>query len=46
MPLEVAGPSTGDTAPDFTLTEASSESVSLQQLHGQKVLLIFYRGAW
>jgi peroxiredoxin Q/BCP len=46
MPLDVVGPNTGDTAPDFTLTEASGESVALEQLRGQNVLLIFYRGAW
>jgi peroxiredoxin len=46
MPLEVAGPTIGDTGPDFTLTEASGETIHLAAQHGRPVVLIFYRGGW
>lgn len=46
MPLDVAGPTIGDTAPDFSLTAAGGEELALKKLRGQKVLLVFYRGAW
>lgn len=46
MPLNVAGPNVGDEAPDFTLTEAGGESLELKSLRPQRVLLVFYRGAW
>lgn len=46
MPLEVAGPNVGERAPDFSLNEADGRSVSLSNLEGKKILLIFYRGAW
>jgi peroxiredoxin len=46
MPLEIAGPTTGDAAPDFTLTEASGEIIHLAALRGRAVVLIFYRGGW
>ncbi|GAA1824012.1 thioredoxin-dependent thiol peroxidase [Nesterenkonia flava] len=32
----------GDTAPDFTLTTATGDSVSLKDLRGQKVIIYFY----
>ncbi|MCT1608042.1 thioredoxin-dependent thiol peroxidase [Nesterenkonia massiliensis] len=32
----------GDTAPDFTLTTASGESLSLSSLRGKKVIIYFY----
>ncbi|MGB5977261.1 MAG: peroxiredoxin-like family protein [Cyclobacteriaceae bacterium] len=37
----------GDTAPDFRLTNATGEPVSLSELlrHG-KVVMVFYRGTW
>lgn len=33
---------TGDTAPDFNLPAAGGDSVSLDQLRGQRVILYFY----
>ena len=37
--------SKGDTAPDFTLTSDTGESVSLKDLRGQKVIVYFYPAA-
>ncbi len=37
--------SAGDTAPDFTLTSDTGESVSLKDLRGQKVIVYFYPSA-
>jgi cytochrome oxidase Cu insertion factor (SCO1/SenC/PrrC family) len=34
------------TAPDFTLRNASGQDFTLSSLHGQKVVLYFYRGYW
>jgi cytochrome oxidase Cu insertion factor (SCO1/SenC/PrrC family) len=37
----------GDTAPDFTLQDASYKKVSLAASRGQRpVVLVFYRGYW
>lgn len=37
----------GDTAPDFELTDATGEIVSLQSLiSGGPVVISFYRGSW
>ena len=37
----------GDTAPDFTLQDASGKKVSLAASRGQRpVVLVFYRGSW
>ena len=37
----------GDKAPDFTLMNASGESISLHNILGkEKVVLVFYRGTW
>ena len=36
---------TGDTAPDFTLTDDTEEQVSLADLRGKKVILYFYPAA-
>jgi thioredoxin-dependent peroxiredoxin len=36
---------TGDTAPDFTLTNDTEEQVSLSDLRGKKVILYFYPAA-
>jgi peroxiredoxin Q/BCP len=38
-------PQTGDPAPDFTLTDADQQSVSLNDLRGKKVILYFYPAA-
>ena len=37
--------SPGDSAPDFTLTDDTGESVSLKDLRGQKVIVYFYPSA-
>jgi peroxiredoxin len=37
----------GDRAPDFSLTDAvSGKTISLADLLGEPVLLIFLRGTW
>jgi peroxiredoxin Q/BCP len=36
---------TGDTAPDFTLSDQDGKDVSLHDLRGQKVILYFYPAA-
>ncbi len=36
----------GEPAPDFTLESADSRTISLSQLRGKRVVLIFYRGHW
>lgn len=46
MPLDVPGPNVGDTAPDFSLPEADEGSISLANLRGRTILLVFYRGYW
>ncbi len=37
--------STGDTAPDFTLTDASGSAVSLHDYRGKRVVVYFYPAA-
>ncbi len=37
--------SKGDTAPDFTLTSDTGDTVSLKDLRGQKVIVYFYPAA-
>ena len=36
--------SPGDNAPDFTLTSDTGDTVSLNDLRGQKVIVYFYPG--
>ena len=36
----------GSAAPDFTLKDQDGNPITLSALHGQKVLLYFYRGYW
>ena len=36
----------GDPAPDFTLESHSHGRITLSDLRGQKVVLVFYRGHW
>ncbi len=35
-----------ETAPDFTLSDANGEMVSLSDFRGKKVVISFYRGFW
>lgn len=37
---------TGAKAPDFTLQSADGGTLSLSDLHGKNVVLVFYRGYW
>lgn len=46
MPIDVAGPGVGDRAPAFNLPTSDGSTLSLDGLRGQKILLVFYRGAW
>jgi len=48
IPAADSAPKIGQQAPDFTLTDAKGEPVSLADLRksGNAVLLIFYRGYW
>lgn len=36
----------GDLAPNFTLESREGERVTLSDLRGRRVLLVFYRGHW
>ena len=36
----------GAKAPDFTLQSADGSTLSLSDLHGKNVVLVFYRGYW
>lgn len=47
MPRENKVLSVGDSAPDFTLTDAATgEKVSLADLLGQPLMINFGRGTW
>jgi len=47
MPIENKVLRVGDKGPDFALTEASTgEDVSLDDLAGQPLMIIFGRGTW
>lgn len=47
MPIQNKVLRVGDRAPDFTLTDAlSGEQVSLGELLGQPLYLVFGRGTW
>jgi peroxiredoxin len=57
LPGTIAAPQIGQRVPDFTLTDANGQSVSLDSLFTpasgepqsaapKAVLLIFYRGYW
>ena len=47
MPIENKVLRIGDKAPDFTLADASTgEKVSLDDLVGQPLIIIFGRGTW
>lgn len=36
----------GDVAPDFTLESRTGERVTLSELRGRRIVLVFYRGHW
>ena len=36
----------GDPAPDFTLMSREGERVTLSDLRGRLIVLVFYRGHW
>lgn len=36
----------GGVAPDFTLESRTGERLTLSELRGRRVLLVFYRGHW
>jgi len=40
------GPAIGAEAPDFTLPAVAGGEVTLSDLRGAPVVLIFFRGAW
>jgi hypothetical protein len=44
QPTDVAAPQT--IAPDFTLADQHGRSVSLSELRGRNVVIVFYRGHW
>ena len=41
-----ATPGVGQSAPDFTLSDAKGRPVTLSGARGSKVVLVFYRGYW
>jgi len=46
LPESTAAPAVKTPAPDFTLTDANGEPVTLSSLRGKKVIIDFYRGNW
>lgn len=46
LPPSKGAPKVGERAPDFTLLDQNGKPVKLADLHGQPVLLVFYRGYW
>jgi hypothetical protein len=48
VPSSSNAPQAGDSAPDFTLSDANGKPVALSELrrNSRAVLLIFYRGYW
>lgn len=36
----------GDVAPDFSLESRTGERVTLSELRGRRIVLVFYRGHW
>lgn len=45
-PVDTGRVAVGDVAPDFTLESRTGERVTLSELRGRRVLLVFYRGHW
>lgn len=46
LPQSAQAAATEKPAPDFTLLDHNSRSVSLSDFRGRKVVLVFYRGHW
>ena len=46
MALEDAGREAGTRAPSFELPEVDGGSVTLEELLGSPVIVVFYRGSW
>jgi peroxiredoxin len=46
MPLEEKGLEAGAQAPGFDLPEVEGGTVALEELLGNPVILVFYRGGW
>jgi cytochrome oxidase Cu insertion factor (SCO1/SenC/PrrC family) len=46
LPKPQTASATGQSAPDFTLTDQSGQPFHLAHQRGHRVLLIFYRGYW
>lgn len=45
-PVDTGRVAVGDTAPDFTLLDRHDEPVTLSDLRGRRIVLVFYRGFW
>lgn len=45
-PVDTGRVAVGDTAPDFTLLDRHGEPVTLSDLRGRRIVLVFYRGFW
>lgn len=45
-PVDTGRVSVGDAAPDFTLESRTGEAVTLSELRGRRIVLVFYRGHW
>ena len=39
-------PALGQQAPDFTLIDQNGKRVRLSAAHGEKAVVVFYRGYW
>lgn len=45
-PVDTGRVAVGDTAPDFTLLDPRGDPVTLSDLRGRRIVLVFYRGFW
>lgn len=45
-PVDTGRVAVGDTAPDFTLLDREGRPVTLSELRGRRIVLVFYRGFW
>jgi len=46
LPESLGAPIAQTVAPDFTLLDHNNQSVTLSDYHGEKLVLVFYRGFW